>query len=124
MPIATLFSNRIRPISQALSAAASARENDDAVSILSRASEPSKLSRPSRRNSTGSKFVLESPSRDSFEAQSIRDVAGGAEAWPMGIIKTVSVEVTQESAPDLERGLTIGELKRSASREDWYRHLS
>ncbi|KAF3025465.1 hypothetical protein E8E14_002534 [Neopestalotiopsis sp. 37M] len=124
MPIATLFSSRIRPISQALSAAASARENDDAVSILTRASGPSKLSRASRRNSTGSKFMLESPSRDSFEEQSIREVAGGAEAWPMGIIKTVSVEVTQESAPDVERGLTIGELKRSASREDWYRHIS
>lgn len=122
MPIATLFSSRIRPISQALSAAASARENDDAVSILSRASGPSKLS---RRNSTGSKFVLESPSRDSFEVQSIREaVGGGAEAWPMGIIKTVSVEVTQETAPDLERGRTIGELRRSASREDWYRHMS
>ncbi|KAK6210861.1 hypothetical protein LQW54_005736 [Pestalotiopsis sp. IQ-011] len=121
MPIATLFSSRIRPISQALSAAASARENDDAVSILSRASGPSKLS---RRNSTGSKFVLESPSRDSFEVQSIREAVGGAEAWPMGIIKTVSVEVTQETAPDLKRGRTIGELRRSASREDWYRHMS
>lgn len=121
MPIATLFSSRIRPISQALSAAASARENDDAISILSRASGPSKLS---RRNSTGSKFVLESPSRDSFEVQSIREAVGGAEAWPMGIIKTVSVEVTQETAPDLERGRTIGELRRSASREDWYRHMA
>lgn len=47
----------------------------------------------------------------------------GIEVWPMGIIKTVSVEVTQESVPDLERGMTIGELKRSASREDWDRHL-
>ncbi|KAK9779250.1 hypothetical protein SCAR479_03732 [Seiridium cardinale] len=125
LPIASLFSSRIRPISQALSAAASARENDDAVSILSRASRASrasKMSRSSRRNSSSSKFVLESPSGDSFERLSIRN-ADGIEVWPMGIIKTVSVEITQESMPDVERALTIGELKRSASREDWDRHL-
>lgn len=67
--------------------------------------------------------MLESPTRDSFEGLYIRN-AEGQEIWPMGIIKTVSVEVTQESVPDIERGLSIGEVKRSASREDWDRHLA
>ncbi|KAH8198527.1 hypothetical protein TruAng_007306 [Truncatella angustata] len=122
LPIASLLSSRIRPISQALSAAANAREDDDVVSILSRTSKKSKISMHSRENSTGSHFVLESPDLDSFDGQLIGS-ADGIEVWPMGIIKTVSVEVIQERVPDPERGLTVGEMKRSASREDWDRHL-
>jgi hypothetical protein len=107
--------------------AASARDRDvnaDTVSILSRSSSKASSRAPSRRKSNGSlNFVVGGAQRQSFESDGVvRDAEG--EAWPMGIIKTVSVEVTQEDAPDLEQGMDIGEIKRSASRQDWDRQFA
>ncbi|KAI1851756.1 hypothetical protein JX265_010990 [Neoarthrinium moseri] len=122
LPIASLFSKHIRPISQAISEAASARDDSDAASILSRTSKASKMSKLSRRKSNGSNFIIEGPQRDSYDTHSLRDFEG-VESWPMGIIKTVSVQVTEEDAPDAHRGMDISEIKRSESRQDWDSHF-
>ncbi|KAH9893695.1 hypothetical protein F4778DRAFT_290983 [Xylariomycetidae sp. FL2044] len=117
LPIASLCSKNIRPISQALSEAASARD-DDAASIFSRrARTPSSLS---KRQSNGSTFLIEGPQRASFEAG---PEGAGAEAWPMGIIKTVSVEVTQENAADIEQGMDISDGRRISGQQDWDSYL-
>ncbi|KAI1341861.1 hypothetical protein F5Y15DRAFT_349424 [Xylariaceae sp. FL0016] len=120
LPIASLCSKSIRPISQALSDAAGARDTD-AASILSKRSKMSKTSRPV---SNGSTFLIEGPQRESYDASSINNDTGVvAESWPMGIIKTVSVEVRKEDAVDVERGMDISEGRRMSGQQDWDSYL-
>ncbi|KAI0015813.1 hypothetical protein F4780DRAFT_44112 [Xylariomycetidae sp. FL0641] len=134
LPIASLSSKNIRPISEALSQAASARDTDTA-SILSK--KPGQMK---RRQSTGSTFLIEGPQRASYDggASSVMldlsegSGSGGAvggrrvgtpEAFPMGIIKTVSVEVVKEDAVDVERGMDLSEDGRVSRQQDWDSYL-
>ncbi|KAI8623563.1 hypothetical protein F5Y19DRAFT_492524 [Xylariaceae sp. FL1651] len=119
LPIAALFSKNVRPISRALNDAASARETDIA-SIISKRSQ---ASRATRRRSEGSNLMIEGPQRASFEgAPSVHEVVS-AEAWPLGIIKTVSVEVVEEDAADFARGTDIGNGRRMSGQQNWDSYL-
>ncbi|KAH8677882.1 hypothetical protein BX600DRAFT_545582 [Xylariales sp. PMI_506] len=113
LPIASLFSKHIRPISQALSQAASARENLEAASIFTRSpSRASDMTKASRRKSISSEFTTEAPRAESSHGND------HVESWPLGIIKTVSVEVVQERAVN-DRDMDISDLVRADSRQNW-----
>ncbi|KAI0136816.1 hypothetical protein BJ170DRAFT_31777 [Xylariales sp. AK1849] len=120
LPIASLFSNNIRAISQALGVAAGQREDSDMVSILSRGSKASKSTKASKRHSNGSAYFIGGPQRSSHDGHSSRYSEGIIEAWPMGIVKTVSVEVVEEDAADIERGM---DMYKTGTRQDWDKHL-
>ena len=87
-------------------------------------------------------LVIEGPRKDSYdtssrevreyemEARSIRSVrdsyggGGGPDAWPKGIIKTVSVEVVEEDNPDLQvpKATAGGAMARTSDismEQDW-----
>ncbi|CAJ2511216.1 Uu.00g068410.m01.CDS01 [Anthostomella pinea] len=119
LPIASLCSKDMRPVSRAFSEAVSVRDSDAASILARRAGMGSKAS---RRQSNGSTFLIEGPQRASFDGNSLHEPEG-AEAWPMGIMKTVSVEVVKEDAVHVERGLAVSEARRMSGRQDWDRYL-
>ncbi|KAI3317017.1 hypothetical protein HD806DRAFT_397665 [Xylariaceae sp. AK1471] len=126
LPISSLCSKNIRPISQALNDAASAREID-ATSMISKRSQASRAER--RRSESSTNMIIEGPpQRASFESSSssAHETAGaGVEVWPLGIIKTVSVEVVEEDAAnfgnrDVERG---NSRMSTGGQQDWDSYL-
>lgn len=87
----------------------------DASSMFSKMTFASKLSKLSRRNSTGSTILIQGPNRDSYDptaAAQLRSPTGG-EFLPLGIIKTVSVQVSCENSANAEYGF---DASRSGSR--------
>ncbi|ORY56148.1 uncharacterized protein BCR38DRAFT_490804 [Pseudomassariella vexata] len=117
LPTASLFSN-VGPISEAFNQAEIGRTNSDTISILPRSkSTASRSIRSLKRQSTGSSFVVEGPERGSFDGQSI--VGYDTESWPLGIIKTVSVQVTEEQAVELKRGTDGSMDGRPSGDQKW-----
>ncbi|KAI0407780.1 hypothetical protein F4802DRAFT_487222 [Xylaria palmicola] len=119
LPISSLFSKNIRPISQALNDAASARE----IITPSIMSKRSQNSRAERRGSQGSDMAFERSLQGSFEdASSVRGAAGAGE-WPFGIIKTVSVEVVEEDVTNMPKMTERGESRSASRQENWDSYL-
>jgi hypothetical protein len=126
LPLSSLCSKNIRPISQALNDAASAREID-AASMLSKRSQASRAERRRSEASTDMMIDATHQQRRSFDSSSSsthETGSRGAETWPMGIIKTVSIKVVEEDAanvgdPDLERG----NGRRISGQQNWDSYL-
>ncbi|KAI1084042.1 hypothetical protein F5B20DRAFT_576982 [Whalleya microplaca] len=113
LPIASLCSKTIRPIGQALTEAESDRDRDiDAVSISSKGS---------RKQINGSEVHAENSPRAVGDEGLVHRSGGGN--WPMGIMKTVSIEVVKENVSGLEHGMDISQSRRVSSQEDWDRYL-
>lgn len=105
-----LASASILPIFAYFAAAQAARDEEaanlDASSMFSKMTFASKLSKLSRRNSTGSTIIIQGPNRESYDptaAAQLRTPNGG-EFLPLGIIKTVSVQVVSENSANDEYG--------------------
>ncbi|KAI0455056.1 hypothetical protein F5B21DRAFT_212183 [Xylaria acuta] len=119
LPLSSLCSKNIRPISLALNDAASARETDT-VSIISKKSQGS---RAERRRSEGSNVMVEVTQRASSESiPSVYETAG-ADAWPRGIIKTVSVEVVEEDAANISQDPDNGDNRSASRQQNWDSYL-
>lgn len=134
LPISSLCSRHIRPISQALNEAASAREiRDTTASMISKRSQRSRAEE--RRRSDGStssnttaegraqqqqRASSESSSSVNNSTASVRE-ALTVDAWPLGIIKTVSVEVVEEDVADLvqDRRRASGDRGVSRQEQNW-----
>ncbi|KAH8164194.1 hypothetical protein CIB48_g4069 [Xylaria polymorpha] len=114
LPISSLCSKNIRPISQALNDATSAREIDT-VSIISKRS---KGSRTERRRSEGSNMMVEVTQRASSESVPSVNETTGADAWALGIIKTVSVEVVEEVA-NISQDPNNGDNRSASRQQNW-----
>jgi hypothetical protein len=119
LPISSLCSKNVRPISQALNDAASAREID-AASIISKRSQ---ASRTERRRSIGSNLAIEGQRRASFEGRSSAQEPASIEVWPLRIIKTVSVEVIEEDAVNVGHDLDRGDSRRMSRQQNWDSYL-
>ncbi|KAI0970888.1 hypothetical protein F4678DRAFT_106824 [Xylaria arbuscula] len=119
LPIISLFSSRARLISQALNDATNSGE-EDTKSVLSKRSQGS---RAQRRRSEGSDVTIESAQRAG--AESVSSVRGGniAEAWPLRIIKTVSVEIVEEDAPNIAGDADEGDSRGVKSQQTWESYL-
>ncbi|KAI0508291.1 hypothetical protein F5B22DRAFT_650144 [Xylaria bambusicola] len=115
LPIVSLFSKNIRLISQALNDAAEPGERD-AASVLSKRSQGS---RAGGRRSQGSNVVIESSQRSSAESISSAHDAVITEAWPLRIIKTVSVEIVEEDAPDVPQETDKGSSRTGSRQQNW-----
>ncbi|KAI0467856.1 hypothetical protein F4859DRAFT_227078 [Xylaria cf. heliscus] len=119
LPISSLCSKNIRPISQALNDAASSREIDT-VSILSKKSQ---RSRAERRRSEESNTMIQVSQRVSSESIPPVNETASADAWPLGIIKTVSVEVVEEDAVNVSQGPDNGDSRSVSRQQDWDSYL-
>ncbi|KAI0154451.1 hypothetical protein GGR57DRAFT_492180 [Xylariaceae sp. FL1272] len=119
LPISSLFSKNIRPISQAINDAASVREID-VVSLMSKRDQ---ASRATRRRSEGSTPMIEAAERDSLEVTPSTHEVSETEAWSLGIIKTVSVEVVEEDAVAFNREIDLADVGRTSRQQSWDRYL-
>ncbi|KAI1287756.1 hypothetical protein F5Y03DRAFT_405354 [Xylaria venustula] len=119
LPIISLFSSRARLISRALNDAINSGEEDTA-SVLSKRSQGR---RSQRRRSQGSNVTVESAQRAGAESvSSVRD-GNVTEAWPLRIIKTVSVEITEEDAPNIAGGADEGDSRSASNQQTWDSYL-
>ncbi|KAK5632612.1 hypothetical protein RRF57_008326 [Xylaria bambusicola] len=118
-PTVSLFSKNIRLISEALNDVTESGERDTA-SVLSKRSQGS---RAERRRSQGSNVVVESSQRSSAESISSAHDAVIAEAWPLRIIKTVSVEIVEEDAPSVEQDSDKGGSRSGSRQQNWDSYL-
>ncbi|KAJ8125788.1 hypothetical protein O1611_g7850 [Lasiodiplodia mahajangana] len=115
LPISSLCSKNIRPISQAINEAASVREIDTASMISKR----SQGSRAEIRQSEGPNMTIETTQREDFDSASSVREAPTTEAWPLGIIKTVSVEVVEEDAINIGQDPDKGDNRSVSRQQDW-----
>ncbi|KAI0873643.1 hypothetical protein GGS24DRAFT_380450 [Hypoxylon argillaceum] len=115
LPISSLCSKNIRPISQAINEAASVREIDT-TSMISKRSHGS---RAEIRQSEGPMMMLEETQREDFDSASSLRKAPSADVWPQGIIKTVSVEVVEEDATNVAQDPDKGENRSVSRQQDW-----
>ncbi|KAI1330670.1 hypothetical protein F5Y16DRAFT_396162 [Xylariaceae sp. FL0255] len=152
LPISALFTKTIRPLSQTINDAASARNEGgggggSAMSNKNdRARDGSRATLHRRHSSVegGSLIFIEGGamgSRLSLESRSappsVHEIITGGlgegrgrggrveDVWPLGILKTVSVEVVEEDAAQFEAGMDLGEGRggRASAQEDWDRYL-
>ncbi|KAI1750144.1 hypothetical protein F4782DRAFT_255090 [Xylaria castorea] len=119
LPISSLCSKNIRPISRALNDAASAREIDT-VSILSKKSQGS---RAGGRQSESSNMMVKVTQRASSESIPSVNETAGADAWPLGIIKTVSVEVVEEDAAKVSQDPDNSDNRSVSRQQNWDSYL-
>ncbi|KAI0555871.1 hypothetical protein F4679DRAFT_8661 [Xylaria curta] len=119
LPISSLCSKKIRPISLALNDAASSREIDT-VSIISKKSQGSKAE---GRQSEGSNMTMEVIPRASSESISSVNETAGADAWPLGIIKTVSIEVVEEDAARMSQDPDNSDNRSASRQQNWDSYL-
>ncbi|KAI1125735.1 hypothetical protein F5Y10DRAFT_225261 [Nemania abortiva] len=115
LPISSLCSKNIRPISQAINEAASVREIDTASMISKR----SQGSRAEVRDSEGPSMMTETTQREDFDSASSVHEAPTTEAWPLGIIKTVSVEVVEEDVANITPDPDKGDNRSVSRQQDW-----
>ncbi|KAI1427501.1 hypothetical protein F5Y12DRAFT_792146 [Xylaria sp. FL1777] len=119
VPVVSLFSKSIRQISQTLNDNADPRDIETA-SVLSKRSQGSRAERP---RSQGSNMTVESAQRASPDSVSSMREAVIAEAWPLRIIKTVSVEIVEEDAPKITQDPHKGDGRSISKQEDWDSYL-
>ncbi|KAJ2982148.1 hypothetical protein NUW58_g6503 [Xylaria curta] len=108
LPVSSLCFKKILPTSQVLDDAASAKEIDSR-SIVSQRSQGSRAERRRRRDSN---VEVGGPQKESFRTTSLVHETVDLDAWPLGIIKTVSVEVVEEDesavpAPVTEKAAAV-----------------
>jgi hypothetical protein len=69
--------------------------------------------------STSREWLTEEYELDSRSIESSRRNSYDPEAWPKGIIKTVSVEVVEEDNPDIPQGAKISTVSDINIEQDW-----
>ncbi|KAI0432303.1 hypothetical protein F5Y09DRAFT_339807 [Xylaria sp. FL1042] len=117
LPIVSLFSNSLRLMSQALNDGTDPGEGDT-TSVLSKRSQES---RAERRHSQESNLTVGSGQREGAESASSAVIA---EAWPLRIIKTVSVEIVEEDAPNIAQDSDKGDSRSASSQQqNWDSYL-
>ncbi len=90
---------------------------------------PSVLSKRSQRSkgegwrSQVSDMMVESAQRTSAESVSSISNAVVADAWPLAIIKTVSVEIVEEDAPNIAQDSDKGGSRSAGKQQDWDSYL-
>ncbi|KAI1279843.1 hypothetical protein F5Y07DRAFT_387439 [Xylaria sp. FL0933] len=119
LPIVSLFSNTVRLMSQALNEGTDPGEGD-IVSVLSKRSQGS---RTERRRSQGSNVTVGSTQRAGAESASSLHDAVIAEAWPLRIIKTVSVEIVEEDAPKIAQDSDSSDSRSASKQQNWDNYL-
>ncbi|TRX94718.1 hypothetical protein FHL15_004490 [Xylaria flabelliformis] len=119
IPISSFCSKTIRPISRALNDAASSREIDT-VSIISKKSQGSKVE---GRQSGASNMMVEVMQRASSESISSVSETAVADTWPLGIIKTVSIEVVEEDAAKISQNPDNSDNRSASRQQNWDSYL-
>ncbi|KAF2968008.1 hypothetical protein GQX73_g5538 [Xylaria multiplex] len=67
--------------------------------------------------------LIKEVSKESSESLSVVHEAAVAEAWPQGIIKTVSVEVVEEDVANIRQDASRGESRSASRQQDWDAYL-
>ncbi|KAI0911375.1 hypothetical protein F4823DRAFT_309659 [Ustulina deusta] len=119
LPIVSLFSKSIRLMSQALNDAPDSG-GVDTPSVLSKRSQRRK---GEGWRSQGSDVMVERAQRTSAESVSSISDAVVADAWPLAIIKTVSVEIVEEDAPNIAQDSDKGGSRSAGKQQDWDSYL-
>ncbi|KAJ3572256.1 hypothetical protein NPX13_g5109 [Xylaria arbuscula] len=126
LPIVSLFSQNIRLISEALNDTSQTHLGErDTTSVLSKRSERSRAERRRSQGSSDNVVVESGSSQRPSTADSISSAheAVIAEAWPLRIIKTVSVEIVEEDAPGAGQGSDKEDSRSGSRQQNWDSYL-
>ncbi|KAI1364526.1 hypothetical protein F5Y08DRAFT_210900 [Xylaria arbuscula] len=126
LPIVSLFSQNIRLISEALNDTSQTHLGErDTTSVLSKRSERSRAERRRSQGSSDNVVVESGSSQRPSTADSISSAheAVIAEAWPLRIIKTVSVEIVEEDAPGAAQGSDKEDSRSGSRQQNWDSYL-